>query len=84
LCARPSTGHARLLTIRRASDEIGLPEDSIRPLIVAGDLNAVRPPNINRVYMDRCVISARSRRFFRRSRVSAALSVATVAAGVGT
>ena len=45
--------NARLLTIRQASDEIGLPEDSIRRLIAEGDLNAVRPPNINRVYVDR-------------------------------
>jgi hypothetical protein len=50
--------NARLLTVRQASDEIGLPEDSIRRPVAAGDLTAVRPPNINRVYVDRRELDA--------------------------
>ena len=48
--ARP---HARLLSIKQAESEYGLPAALLRDLIHRGDLAAVRPPNIRRVFLVR-------------------------------
>ena len=48
--ARP---HARLLSIKQAEAEYGLPAALIRDLIHRGALAAVQPPNIRRVFVVR-------------------------------
>ena len=52
---RPTTArpNARLLSIKQAASEFGLPEALIRDLIHRGDLAAVQPPNIRRVFVVR-------------------------------
>ena len=46
--ARP---HAKLMTINQAETEYGLPAALLRDLIHRGDLAAVQPPNIRRVFI---------------------------------
>ena len=48
--ARP---HAKLMTINQAESEYGLPAALLRDLIHRGDLAAVQPPNIRRVFVVR-------------------------------
>ena len=48
--ARP---HGKLLSIKQAADEYGLPAALIRDLIHRGDLAAVQPPHIRRVFLVR-------------------------------
>ena len=48
--ARP---HARLISVKQAEREYGLPAALIRDLIHRGDLEAVQPPNIRRVFVVR-------------------------------
>jgi hypothetical protein len=45
--------HARLMTVNQAEREYGLPAALIRDLIHRGDLAAVQPPNIRRVFVVR-------------------------------
>ena len=45
--------HAKLISIKQAADEYGLPAALIRDLIHRGDLAAVQPPNIRRVFVVR-------------------------------
>ena len=45
--------HAKLLSIKQAESEYGLPAALIRDLIHRGDLAAVHPPNIRRVFVVR-------------------------------
>ena len=45
--------HARLISIKQAAGEFGLPEALIRDLIHRGELAAVQPPNIRRVFVVR-------------------------------
>jgi hypothetical protein len=45
--------HAKLLSIKQAESEYGLPAALIRDLIHRGDLAAVQPPNIRRVFVVR-------------------------------
>ena len=45
--------HAKLLSIKQAEAEFGLPAALIRDLIHRGDLAAVQPPNIRRVFVVR-------------------------------
>ena len=45
--------NAKLLTIAQAESEYGLPAALIRDLIHRGDLAAVQPPNIRRVFVVR-------------------------------
>ena len=51
--ATTSRPHARLISIKQAVTEFGLPAALIRDLIHRGDLAAVRPPNIRRVFVAR-------------------------------
>ncbi len=44
---------ARLVSIRQAEDEFGLPSALIRDLIRRGELEAVQPPGIRRVFVRR-------------------------------
>jgi hypothetical protein len=48
--ARPN---GKLLTIAQATQEYGLPERLWRDLILRGDLAAIQPPNIRRVFIVR-------------------------------
>jgi hypothetical protein len=43
----------RLLDIRAAAAEYGISEWTLRDLIAAGDLPAVRPPRLRRIWIDR-------------------------------
>ena len=43
--------HAKLISIKQAADEFGLPAALIRDLIHRGDLAAVQPPHIRRVFL---------------------------------
>ena len=45
--------NGKLLSIRQAESEYGLPAALLRDLIHRGDLAAVQPPNIRRVFVDR-------------------------------
>ena len=45
--------HGKLITIKQAESEYGLPGSLIRDLIHRGDLAAVQPPNIRRVFLVR-------------------------------
>jgi len=45
--------HGKLLTIRQAESEYGIPAALLRDLIHRGDLDAVQPPNIRRVFIVR-------------------------------
>ena len=51
--ATTSRPNAKLLSITQAESEYGLPAALIRDLIARGDLAAVRPPNIRRVFLVR-------------------------------
>ena len=51
--ATTSRPHAKLLSIAQAESEYGLPAALIRDLVARGDLAAVRPPNIRRVFIVR-------------------------------
>ena len=48
--ARP---HGKLMTIKQAESEYGLPAALLRDLIHRGALAAVQPPNIRRVFVVR-------------------------------
>ena len=52
---RAATGrpHAKLISIKQAESEYGLPAALLRDLIHRGDLAAVQPPNIRRVFVVR-------------------------------
>ena len=45
--------HGKLISIKQAADEFGLPEALIRDLMHRGDLAAVQPPHIRRVFVVR-------------------------------
>ena len=45
--------HAKLMSVKQAESEYGLPAALIRDLIHRGDLAAVQPPNIRRVFVVR-------------------------------
>ena len=45
--------HAKLRSIKQAEREYGLPAALIRDLIHRGDLAAVQPPNIRRLFVVR-------------------------------
>ena len=45
--------HGKLITVTQAESEYGLPAALIRDLIHRGDLAAVQPPNIRRVFVVR-------------------------------
>ena len=45
--------HASLISIKKAESEYGLPAALIRDLIHRGDLAAVQPPHIRRVFVVR-------------------------------
>ncbi len=45
--------HGKLITIRQAESEYGLPAALLRDLIHRGDVDAVQPPNIRRVFIVR-------------------------------
>ena len=45
--------HAKLLSIKQAEAEFGLPAALIRALIHRGDLAAVHPPNARRLFVVR-------------------------------
>jgi len=49
---KPRPG-SRLLSLRQASDEFGLPVETLRALVINGALRAVQPPHIRRVFLDR-------------------------------
>ena len=49
---KPRPG-AKLLSIRQAEDECGLPSALIRDLIRRGELEAVQPPGVRRVFARR-------------------------------
>ena len=51
--ATTSRPGAKLLSIPQAESEYGLPAALIRDLVARGDLTAVRPPNIRRVFLVR-------------------------------
>ena len=51
--ATTSRPGAKLLSIQQAEREYGLPAALIRDLVARGDLAAVRPPNIRRVFLVR-------------------------------
>jgi hypothetical protein len=46
--ARPS---ARLLSLKQAEAEFGLPYAQLLDLIKRGELSAVQPPNVRRIYL---------------------------------
>jgi hypothetical protein len=52
---RPSRCHpnARLLSLRAAEQESGLPKDTLRKLIATGVLSVVEIPHVRRVWIDR-------------------------------
>ena len=45
--------HSKLITIKQAEREYGLPAALIRDLIHRGDLAAVQPPHIRRLFVVR-------------------------------
>ena len=45
--------NAKLLSIRQAEEETGLPAALLRDLVKRGDLKAIEPPNVRRVFIDR-------------------------------
>ena len=45
--------HAKLISVKQAEAEYGLPAALIRDLIHRGDLAAMQPPNIRRVFVVR-------------------------------
>ena len=51
--AATSRPHAKLISIKQAESEYGLPAALIRDLIHRGDLAAVQPPNIRRIFVVR-------------------------------
>ena len=51
--ATTSRPGAKLLSVKQAEAEFGLPAALIRDLIHRGDLAAVQPPNIRRVFLVR-------------------------------
>ena len=42
---------AKLRSIRQAESEYGLPAGMLRDLVCRGDIAAVRPPNVRRVFI---------------------------------
>ena len=54
---RPRLG-AKLLSIRQAEEEFGLPGALLRDLIHRGELKAIQPPCIRRLFIDRSDLSA--------------------------
>lgn len=44
---------ARLLSLRQAESEYGLPYAQLLDLIKRGELEAVQPPNVRRIYVVR-------------------------------
>ena len=44
---------ARLLSVRQAEVEYGLPYGQLLDLVKRGELAAVRPPNVRRIYVVR-------------------------------
>jgi hypothetical protein len=44
---------ARLISVKAAEQEYGLPAAMLRDLIRRGELTAVQPPNVRRVYIVR-------------------------------
>ena len=51
--ATTSRPHGKLISIKQAESEYGLPAALIRDLIHRGDLAAVQPPNIRRLFIVR-------------------------------
>ena len=49
---RPRPG-ARLVGLRQASAELGVPYGLLYRLVKAGALPAVQPPGVRRIYLDR-------------------------------
>lgn len=45
--------HARLLSLKQAEAEYGLPYAQLRDLAKRGELAAVQPPNVRRLYIVR-------------------------------
>ncbi len=43
----------RLLDIKAAAAEYGISEWTLRDLIAAGDIPAIRPPRLRRIWLDR-------------------------------
>ena len=54
---KPRPG-ARLLPIRQASEETGLPSALLRDLVKRGELHAIQPPGIRRVFLERRELEA--------------------------
>jgi hypothetical protein len=44
---------AKLMSIRQASDETGLPAALLRELIKRAELRGITPPGVRRVFVDR-------------------------------
>jgi hypothetical protein len=44
---------AKLMSVKAAEEEYGLPAGLLRDLIKRGELHAVQPPNVRRIYIVR-------------------------------
>ncbi len=44
---------ARLISLRDAENEYGIPKDTLRKLIERGELRAIEPPGVRRVFLVR-------------------------------
>jgi excisionase family DNA binding protein len=47
------TATTRLLSLQQAAAELGMSVWTLRDLIGAGELRAVQPPGVRRIYLDR-------------------------------
>lgn len=58
---RPTTvrPNARLMTLRQAEAEYGIPSAQLLDLAKRGELTAVQPPNIRRIYIVRADLERR-------------------------
>lgn len=48
--------NARLVSIRAAAEEFGLPSAMLREMALRGELEAVRPPRIRRIFLVRSAL----------------------------
>jgi hypothetical protein len=53
---RPGT---KLISVKAAAEEYGLPAALLRDLIKRGELTAVQPPNVRRIYIVRADLEQR-------------------------
>ena len=57
--ATTSRPNARLISLRQAEAEYGIPSAQLLDLAKRGELDAVQPPNVRRIYVVRADLEAK-------------------------